>query len=99
MVNIIHQVLFFVINSYYLLVIFMLDIIRSYFKDEKYYIVMFNDGVYIKNYNNILSLTEDELLININEVLYRVKGKNFILSKTVGKELTVNGSIESIEKI
>lgn len=77
----------------------MLDIIRSYFKDEKYYIVMFNDGVYIKNYNNILSLTEDELLININEVLYRVKGKNFILSKTVGKELTVNGSIESIEKI
>lgn len=77
----------------------MLDIIRSYFKDEKYYIVMFNDGVYIKNYNNILSLTEGELLININEVLYRVKGKNFILSKTVGKELTVNGSIESIEKI
>lgn len=60
---------------------------------------MFNDGVYIKNYNNILSLTEDELLININEILYRVKGKNFILSKTVGKELTVNGSIESIEKI
>jgi hypothetical protein len=77
----------------------MLDIIRSYFKDEKYYIVMFNDGVYIKNYNNILSLTEDELLININDVLYRIKGKNFILSKTVGKELTVNGSIESIEKI
>ena len=77
----------------------MLDIIRSYFKDEKYYIVMFNDGVYIKNYNNILSLTEDELLININEILYRVKGKYFILSKTVGKELTVNGSIESIEKI
>ncbi len=77
----------------------MLDIIRSYFKDEKYYIVMFNDGVYIKNYNNILSLTEDELLININEILYRIKGKNFILSKTVGKELTVNGSIESIEKI
>ena len=77
----------------------MLDIIRSYFKDDKYYIVMFNDGVYIKNYNNILSLTEDELLININEILYRVKGKNFILSKTVGKELTVNGSIESIEKI
>lgn len=77
----------------------MLDIIRSYFKDEKYYIVIFNDGVYIKNYNNILSLTEDELLININEILYRVKGKNFILSKTVGKELTVNGSIESIEKI
>lgn len=77
----------------------MLDIIRSYFKDEKYYIVMFNDGVYIKNYNNILSLTEDELLININEILYRVKGKNFILSKTVGKELIVNGSIESIEKI
>lgn len=77
----------------------MLDIIRSYFKDEKYYIVMFNDGVYIKNYNNILSLTEDELLININDILYRIKGKNFILSKTVGKELTVNGSIESIEKI
>ncbi len=77
----------------------MLDIIRSYFKDEKYYIVMFNDGVYIKNYNNILSLTEDELLININDVIYKIKGKNFILSKTVGRELTVNGSIESIEKI
>lgn len=77
----------------------MLDIIRSYFKDEKYYIVMFNDGVYIKNYNNILSLSEDELLININDIIYKIKGKNFILSKTVGRELTVNGSIESIGKI
>ena len=77
----------------------MLDIIRSYFKDEKYYIVMFNDGVYIKNYNNILSLSEDELLININDIIYKIKGKNFIFSKTVGRELTVNGSIESIGKI
>ncbi len=85
--------------SYYLLVIFMFDIIRSYFKDEKYYVVLFNDGIYIKNYNNILSLTDNEVLVNINESIYKIKGKNFILSKTVGHELVVNGNIESIDKI
>ena len=85
--------------SYYLLVIFMFDIIRSYFKDEKYYVVLFNDGIYIKNYNNILSLTDNEVLVNINDSIYKIKGKNFILSKTVGHELVVNGNIESIDKI
>ncbi len=77
----------------------MFDIIRSYFKDEKYYVVLFNDGIYIKNYNNILSLTDNEVLVNINESIYKIKGKNFILSKTVGHELVVNGNIESIDKI
>ena len=60
----------------------MFDIIRSYFKDEKYYVVLFNDGIYIKNYNNILSLTDNEVLVNINDSIYKIKGKNFILSKT-----------------
>lgn len=77
----------------------MFDIIRSYFKDEKYYVVLFNDGIYIKNYNNILSLTENEILVNINESIYKIKGKRFVLSKTVGHELVVNGCIESIDKI
>lgn len=77
----------------------MFDIIRSYFKDEKYYVVLFNDGIYIKNYNNILSLTDNEVLVNINESIYKIKGKNFILSKTIGHELVVNGNIESIDKI
>lgn len=77
----------------------MFDIIRSYFKDEKYYVVLFNDGIYIKNYNNILSLTDNEVLVNINDSIYKIKGKNFILSKTVGHELVVNGNIESIDKI
>lgn len=77
----------------------MFDIIRSYFKDEKYYVVLFNDGIYIKNYNNILSLTDNEVLVNINASIYKIKGKNFILSKTVGHELVVNGNIESIDKI
>ncbi len=77
----------------------MFDIIRSYFKDEKYYVVLFNDGIYIKNYNNILSLTDNEVLVNINDSIYKIKGNNFILSKTVGHELVVNGNIESIDKI
>lgn len=77
----------------------MLDIIRSYFKDEKYYIVMFNDGIYIKNYNNILSLNDQELIFSIDEDLYKIKGKNFILSKTANHELMINGKIESIDKI
>lgn len=77
----------------------MLDIIRSYFKDEKYYIVLFTDGVYIKNYNNILSLNDTEALINMGDFIYKIKGKGFILSKTIGKELTINGKIESIDKI
>ena len=77
----------------------MFDIIRSYFKGEKYYVVLFNDGIYIKNYNNILSLTENEILVNINESIYKIKGKHFVLSKTVGHELVVNGCIESIDKI
>lgn len=76
----------------------MLDIIRSYFKDEKYYLVVFSDGIYIKNYDNILSLDDHEIIISIDSEIYKIKGSKFILSKTVGRELMINGVIESIDK-
>ncbi len=74
----------------------MFEILKSYLKKESFYIVLLKSGLYIKNYTKLIGINEEELLIEINQVLYKIKGKDMILTKTVGQELAIKGSIESI---
>lgn len=74
----------------------MFEILKSYLKKESFYIVLIKNGLYIKNYSKLLGISDEELLIEINKVIYRIKGSGITLTKTVGQELAIKGSIESI---
>lgn len=77
----------------------MLDIIRSYISKEEYYIILLKNNVYIKNYSKIIGITDNEILIDIQGVIYKINGENFILTKNVGKEVILKGNVERITKI
>lgn len=77
----------------------MLDIIKSYISKEEFYIIVLKDNIYIKNYSKVIGITEDEIIVEIANNLYKINGHNFVLTKTVGKELAIKGSIERIIKL
>ena len=77
----------------------MLDIIKSYFSKEDFYLIITNNNLYIKNYNKVINIEPTEILININNQLLKVEGKNLILKRIVSKDLAINGKIESVKYI
>lgn len=91
--------LFFISISYILLVKNMLDILKSYFKKEKFYIIITNNSLYIKNYKRLINIDENEVLVELMSNIMKVNGNNLILKRTVGKDLVINGNIESVKYI
>lgn len=77
----------------------MLDILKSYFKKEKFYIIITNNSLYIKNYKRLINIDENEVLVELMSNIMKVNGNNLILKRTVGKDLVINGNIESVKYI
>ena len=67
---------FFMNKTYNLLVNNMFDIIKSYFSKEEYYIILTKNYLYIKNYTKIINIEENEILLEINSKIYKIKGDN-----------------------
>lgn len=77
----------------------MFDVIRSYISKEDFYIIILKNNLYIKNYSKLLSITDNEILVEIASKLYKINGNNFSLIKTIDKELLIKGSVERIVKV
>lgn len=77
----------------------MFDIIRSYIDKEEYYIIILKNGIYIKNYNKLLGITNNEIILEIDNQLFKIKGSNFILTKSIDKEVMIKGLVESVNRL
>lgn len=77
----------------------MLDIIKSYFKKEKYYVILTQTSIHIKNYNKIINIDECEVIIEISNKRIKIKGSNLSLKKTIGRDALISGDIESVKYI
>lgn len=75
----------------------MLDIIKSYFKKENYYLILTSTSLYIKNYKKLINIDESEVIIEIGNKVIKIKGSNLTLKKTIGKDASINGIIESVK--
>lgn len=75
----------------------MLDIIKSYFNKEEYYIIVTNNNLYIKNYQKVIDITDKEILIDINNRIIKITGQNLTLIKIISHDLSIKGIIESVK--
>lgn len=77
----------------------MFDIIRSYIDSESFYLIILKNGIYIKNYEKLLGINEDEIMLELDNKLYKIKGSNFILTKSIDRELMIKGVVESVNRL
>lgn len=75
----------------------MLDIIKSYFNKEDYYVIVTNNNLYIKNYTKVIDISENEALIDINNRILKITGQNLTLIKIISHDLSIKGLIESVK--
>jgi plasmid maintenance system antidote protein VapI len=74
----------------------MLDIFKSYLRDEDYYIIITKNGLLINNFNKIVNLDKNTLSILINNKKYIFKGNNFKIIRSIDKSLELESNIESV---
>ena len=80
------------------MVIYLIETLKTYLNKEEYYFIITSNYLYIKNYTNLLSMNEFDILLNIKTNNYRIKGKELTLKRSENKELLIYGVIESINR-
>lgn len=75
----------------------MLNTFTNYFKNENYSLLITNNKLYINNYNKIINIKSNEIIIDVKDKRLFIFGKGFILKKMDKIELYITGSITRVE--
>lgn len=71
--------------------------LRDYIYDSKFQIWIIDNTINVLNYLDIISFSEDKVILKCPKYNLIIKGKELIISKMMSDELLINGNIISIE--
>ena len=77
----------------------MLEIFRSYLKNEDYFVTMYSNYIYIYKYQEIIKFTNNIISVKLKDLLLNIIGNNLLITKMEKNELLIKGNINKLEKI
>lgn len=75
----------------------ILSSIKNYINDNKNTITISNNNIYISNYKDIKSFDSNKFIIEVDEKLINLIGKNITIKKLTKDEILIGGNITDIE--
>lgn len=75
----------------------MIESIRDYIKDSDFRFTVYKDKIDIINYQKIISLEDDKILLLGGNKKITIRGKNLTLNKLLDEEVLILGTITKIE--
>lgn len=73
--------------------------LENFLYDKDFFISIYSDHVYVYNYDEIEILTNDKIVLKINNFKVNIIGSNLKIEKLNKKELLIEGIINNIGKI
>lgn len=77
----------------------MLRKMYEYIKDEEFRYTIYNNRIHIVNYDDISSLSSEDVLIRYRNKRIKVKGRGLILNRLLEREALIIGEVINIEVI
>ena len=77
----------------------MLEIFKSYLRNEEYYIIMYSNYVYVYNYKEIAKFTDKYISLELDNMKVNISGYDMLITKMEKGELLIKGNILKVEKI
>ena len=77
----------------------MLEIFKSYLRNEEYYIIMYSNYVYVYNYKEIVKFTDKYISLELDNMRVFISGYDLLITKMEKGELLIKGNILKVEKI
>lgn len=73
--------------------------IIDFLYDKKYFITMYENFLYIYNFQEIITLTNELIMLSIENFKIKITGSGLKIKKINSSELLIEGNIISIGKI
>ena len=77
----------------------MKEILSDFLYDKKYYIIMYEENIYIFNYIDIEFVSKNKIIIKMEKFNILIKGIDLEIIKLFDKEMVIKGCINDIGKI
>ena len=71
--------------------------IKNFLYDENALMALFNNSIYIYNYQEVVTLTSEEVIIKLDKKILHLGGEDFKIKSMLPKELQIFGLIRKIE--
>lgn len=71
----------------------MLNNLSSYLSSNEYRISVLSNGVHVLNYKSVIDITSEVVIINVNNRISKIKGKDMKAVKLDKNELLITGTI------
>lgn len=73
--------------------------INDFLYDKNYFITMYENFLYIYNFQEIITLTNELIMLSIENFKIKITGSDLKIKKINSSELLIEGNIISIGKI
>ena len=74
----------------------MLKSINKFIINNEYSINIWKNYIEINNFTDLILLEDNEVIIEINKKIIKIKGKEIYIKKLVDKEILLSGDFETI---
>ena len=71
--------------------------LKNYVYDKEFHIIIKDNYVNIINFDKVIDINEQEILVKNGETIIRINGNNLLLNKLLNNEILVKGDISSIK--
>ncbi len=76
----------------------MIDNIKNYLYDKKYFINVFDNYIHVFNYLKMEDFNSQNIIFKMPEFKLIIKGNNFLITKMLHNEILIKGDFLSLEK-
>lgn len=76
----------------------MKNILENFLYDKKYFITMFDDYIHIYRFNKLLKLSNNEIVLSINNFIYKIIGENLFIKQMTKDEILIKGIVKETKK-
>lgn len=75
----------------------MLNNIKNYLYDKKYFINLFDNYIHVFNYLKLLKFSNDEVSLQLEFFILNIKGNNLFITKMTNNEILIKGDVLGLE--
>ncbi len=72
------------------------DNLINFLYDKKYFINIYDNYIYVFNYEKLLTLTSVLIILKLDNFNIEIKGTNLVITKMMPSEILIKGKIKNV---
>lgn len=75
----------------------MINNIKNYLYDKKYFINLFDNYIHVFNYFKLLKFNNKEIDLKLENFILKIKGQDLFITKMTNNEILIKGVVLGLE--